>query len=113
MTRLGENIATGRCCGGEPTLSSLQMIVAYDISDDRRRARVAALLSAWGDRIERSVFECRIGIDDLPDLIARLEDLIDLDDDAVHMFRQCARCDEDRVQLGQAIGMQSEPYWVL
>lgn len=94
-------------------MSPLQMIVTYDISDDRRRARVAALLSAWGDRIEHSVFECRIGSEDLPDLVTRIEGLIDPDDDAVHMFRQCARCDQDRVQLGQAIGLQTEPYWVL
>jgi len=94
-------------------VTSMQMIVTYDIGDDRRRARVSALLSAWGDRIERSVFECRIDADHLPDLVARVEQEIDLESDAVHFFRQCVRCDGDRVQLGQAIGLQTEPYWVL
>ena len=34
----------------------MRIIVAYDISEDSRRARVSALLASWGDRIQRSVF---------------------------------------------------------
>ncbi|MEZ5213030.1 CRISPR-associated endonuclease Cas2 [Gordonia sp. (in: high G+C Gram-positive bacteria)] len=33
-----------------------RLLVAYDIVDDRRRARLARLLSAFGDRIQYSVF---------------------------------------------------------
>jgi CRISPR-associated protein Cas2 len=32
------------------------MIVAYDISVDRRREQVAKILSAYGDRVQYSVF---------------------------------------------------------
>lgn len=33
-----------------------RFLVAYDISDDRRRMRVATKLSSYGDRIQYSVF---------------------------------------------------------
>jgi hypothetical protein len=35
---------------------ALTVIIAYDISDDRRRSRVAANIQVWGDRVQRSVF---------------------------------------------------------
>ena len=35
---------------------ALTVVIAYDISEDRRRARVAAVLQAYGDRVQRSVF---------------------------------------------------------
>jgi len=92
---------------------SVSMIVTYDIGDDRRRARVSALLSAWGDRIERSVFECRIESEEVDQLVSEIDAVIHRDHDAVHFFRQCARCDADRVHLGQADGMNADPYWVL
>lgn len=31
-------------------------LIAYDIADDRRRTRIAALLSTYGDRVQYSVF---------------------------------------------------------
>ena len=37
---------------------ALTYVIAYDISDDRRRSQVAAVLQAYGDRIQRSVFVC-------------------------------------------------------
>ena len=33
-----------------------RMVIAYDISDDRRRLRVAKLLLSYGDRVQYSVF---------------------------------------------------------
>lgn len=40
--------------------SSHRFLVAYDITDDRRRARIAKLLERYGDRVQYSVFlvEC-------------------------------------------------------
>ena len=35
-------------------------VVAYDIAEDRERARVAGLLTGFGNRVQFSVFECRL-----------------------------------------------------
>jgi CRISPR-associated protein Cas2 len=92
---------------------ALTVVVAYDISEDDRRARVAALLQTCGDRIQRSVFLCRVTSDDLDDVIARLRTMIDPRTDAVHVFRQCRACWEDAVVIGQASVAEPEPYWVV
>ena len=35
-------------------------MVAYDISDNRRRGKVAKFLEGWGDRVQYSVFCCQL-----------------------------------------------------
>lgn len=41
--------------------AEMLVVVAYDISDDRRRRRVAAILEAAMVRVQESVFESRLG----------------------------------------------------
>ena len=48
------------------------MLVAYDVSDDRRRDRVAVLLQAHGDRVQYSVFV----VDGRPAAFVRLRQAI-------------------------------------
>lgn len=35
-------------------------VIAYDISDDRRRDQMADLLGRYGRRVQWSVFECHL-----------------------------------------------------
>ncbi len=77
------------------------------------RSRVAALVSAWGDRIQRSVYSLLLDVDDLDDLLSRIEELINLDRDAVHVFVQCQACDAKLRNIGQATVPTPDPYWIL
>jgi CRISPR-associated protein Cas2 len=52
---------------------ALTVLVCYDISHDQARAKVAAYLQQWGDRIQRSVFVCAVAPDDLGEMISRIE----------------------------------------
>lgn len=45
-------------------------LLAYDIADDRRRTKVAAVLQAYGDRVQFSVFV----VDVKPARLVRLQD---------------------------------------
>lgn len=40
-------------------------LVCYDISDDKRLARVARTMRGFGDRIQLSIFECQFTAADL------------------------------------------------
>ena len=51
-------------------------LVAYDISDDRRRSRVARRLQEFGDRVQYSVFVVDVRPAKLVRLRTMLEDLI-------------------------------------
>lgn len=91
----------------------MRVVVAYDISHDRARARVAAVLSMWGDRLQRSVFACTLDGDELTALIDRLRTLVDPGKDVIQVFRQCATCDDARTDIGQAHLPSDDPYWIL
>ena len=91
----------------------MRVVVAYDIGDDSRRARVAAALSMWGDRIQQSVFECQLDPKELEEVLDRARRLIDPTRDVFQVFRQCASCRAERVDLGQAGGFEPDPYWIV
>lgn len=58
-------------------------LVAYDISDDRRRTRIARCLQEYGDRVQYSVFVVDVRPARLVRLRTLLEDLIDVHADSV------------------------------
>lgn len=91
----------------------MRVIVAYDIAEDRRRAQVAARLSSWGDRIQNSVFECRVDLDEFADLVATIESIVDPAVDVVQMFRQCDGCHSARTDIGQARALSDQLFWVV
>jgi CRISPR-associated protein Cas2 len=92
---------------------ALTHVIAYDISEDARRARVAAVLQAHGDRVQRSVFVCTLESDDLRELCDRLSQIINPRTDSLYVFRQCAACWDAIGVYGQAT-VTSEPlYWAV
>jgi CRISPR-associated protein Cas2 len=92
---------------------ALTVVIAYDISEDRRRARTAATLQQWGDRVQRSVFVCTMEPAALAELLERVGDIINVDTDSVYCFRQCAPCWDAVHVLGQA-SVEEEPlFWAV
>ena len=92
---------------------ALTVLVTYDISADHTRARVAAYLQQWGDRLQRSVFVCAIAPDDLPDVDATLASMIDPNTDAVHLLPVCGSCWSTLRTHGQADVPPETPYWAV
>ena len=58
-------------------------IVAYDIADRRRWRRVLTIVEGYGDRLQLSVFQCRLTSRRRVELAARLEEVIRKDQDSV------------------------------
>jgi CRISPR-associated protein Cas2 len=75
-------------------------VVAYDIRDPKRLRRVAKTCEDFGCRRQLSIFLCRISAVDLVRLKARLEDIIDPQQDQVLFIRLCAACVVDIEALG-------------
>jgi len=92
---------------------ALTDVIAYDISDDRRRARVAAILQTYGDRIQRSVFVAAIESDLLSQARERIGEIIDPGTDSVYVFRQCAACWEAVGIQGQAAVADEPLCWTV
>ena len=58
-------------------------IVVYDISAPKRWRRVFRLMQGYGEWVQLSVFQCRLGRRRHAELVARLDDLIDHAEDHV------------------------------
>lgn len=89
-------------------------LIAYDIGDDRRREAVSVLLSAYGARVQLSVFEC-----DLPDLPAvrhltgRLRGLIDRVEDQVRVYPLPAGSTRSVEIIGNRTLEERADFWIV
>jgi CRISPR-associated protein Cas2 len=90
---------------------ALTVLVAYDITEDRRRARAAATLQRWGDRVQYSVFIVTVTPEDYDQLLAALTDIIDPDEDSILALRQCGTCWDSKVVIGQVAPPEPVLYW--
>jgi len=60
--------------------------VVYDITDDKERRKVDRVLTGYGFRVQKSVFECRLGRGDKAQLMGQLNRL-QLRTGSVKMYR--------------------------
>lgn len=78
------------------------VVVSYDITDDRRRRKVMKTLEGFGERVQYSVFECRLEPLDIVRLHGRLKKLILEKEDDVRFYLLCEACVERVITLGKA-----------
>ena len=62
------------------------LMIAFDIAENRRRYRVVRALRDYCERVQKSVFECRLRPLERRALLARLDRLIDPETDRLHVF---------------------------
>jgi len=62
------------------------IVVSYDIPSNRRRRKVAELLEGYGQRVQYSVFECRLSEGKLAELQKRLKRRIKIEEDSVRFY---------------------------
>lgn len=67
-------------------------VVAYDISDDRRRTRVHKALCGFGRWTQYSLFECYLSDKELVALHGKLDKLLDPKQDSVRFYHLCGAC---------------------
>ena len=68
-------------------------VMAFDISDDKKRYRCVKALKGYGVRVHKSVFECpNLTERRLLKLKAALEKIIDQTTDTVRYYRICKDC---------------------
>jgi len=86
----------------------------YDVADDRTRLRIADLLSGYGSRVKKSVFECVVESGQLERLTERLQGLLEGSDDAdIRLYRLCADCYEAAIGLGELAENPSAEPWIV
>jgi CRISPR-associated protein Cas2 len=78
-------------------------LACFDISDNKNRDRAGKELLAYGQRVQKSVFEIAIRRPhDIDDIRRKLQPLLD-DGDDLRFYRLCADC------RSHSIGSQGQP----
>ncbi|MBI2917270.1 MAG: CRISPR-associated endonuclease Cas2 [Chloroflexi bacterium] len=72
----------------------MYIVVCYDISDNRRRARLHELLLGYGNPVQKSVFECSLTGGQLQKLRARARRYARKPGESIRYYQLCARCQE-------------------
>ena len=73
-------------------MDRLNILVSYDITDDRRRNRLVKVLKDYGSRVQYSVFELQVKPLQLGELQERIESIININEDNVRYYTLCASC---------------------
>jgi CRISPR-associated protein Cas2 len=89
------------------------LLVAYDVADDSRRARVAAALSRVGLRFQYSLFMCQVEGSRTEEFMAKISALIDAEVDRLFMLPLCATCGESAVAIGSCTRELEDVMWVI
>lgn len=72
----------------------MYVVVSYDISDHRRRARLHELLLGYGQPVQRSVFECRLTHQQVLRLQAQARRLVRGARDSIRYYQMCRQCQQ-------------------
>jgi CRISPR-associated protein Cas2 len=88
-------------------------IVSYDITDDRKRTKVAKTMLDFGTRVQYSVFECIINEEKLLEkMVAKLSKFIS-DEDSVRIYALCAKCNKVVKVLGRGNVTKDKEVFIL
>ena len=79
----------------------MNMIVAYDIADEKRLVRVAKVMLDYGVRVQKSIFEVQITPPVFRELKSRVEKIILAEEDGVKYFPLCEKCADAVEIIGQ------------
>lgn len=64
----------------------MMAIVVYDIPDDKRRVRLAEFLEGYGSRVQKSVFEVFLSLDEMRVLHRHIQQRVEPTEDNVRIY---------------------------
>lgn len=96
----------------------MDVLVTYDIdtmtpAGERRLLRVARVCEGYGERVQYSVFECRLSSVALERLISQLDSNIERAKDSVNLYRFSGTIPDARLSLGRVKSHDLGKPWIL
>lgn len=88
-------------------------LVTYDIANQRRLRRVAALMTQFGVRVQKSVFECWLTDQALRELQKRIAPLLEPQQDSVRYYPLCADCRNMAAQNASTVCEPPEKFYIV
>ena len=96
----------------------MDILVSYDIADTEgagaaRLRRLAGICEKYGQRVQYSVFECRLSSTRMARMVAEIEDVIDRRRDSVIIYRFAGRIQDCTTRLGRTSRHELGKPWIL
>jgi CRISPR-associated protein Cas2 len=89
------------------------VLVVYDIADDKRRLNLANFLEGYGRRVQESVFECFMSLDEMRKLHKRVQKKVDLSVDNVRFYWISAEAVERVLTIGSPVPTEPPGFYIL
>lgn len=70
------------------------VMISYDVVDDKKRLKLMKFLKDYGDRVQKSVFECNFSQKTYERVKKGVEEIINKRKDRVRYYRICKGCIE-------------------
>jgi CRISPR-associated protein Cas2 len=86
-----------------PSEGQMLIVIAYDVSDQKRLAKVAGICEDFGARVQYSIFECHLEIEAFNELWLKLLAAINEDEDRLVAYRIDARCAKETETAGTMV----------
>ena len=86
-----------------PAKGRMLTVVAYDVSDPKRLAKISGLCQDYGVRVQYSIFECHLEPGEFDEFWLRLLELIDDDEDRLVAYKIDARCAKETETAGTMV----------
>lgn len=75
-------------------------LIAYDIPDDKRRTKIHKTLCGFGDWTQYSLFECFLTPKEWVKLRAKLDEILQPEEDSLRIYPLCATCQKHVKTIG-------------
>jgi CRISPR-associated protein Cas2 len=74
------------------------VMISYDVVEDKKRLKLMKFLKDFGDRVQKSVFECNLSPKTYERVKSGVEEIINKRKDRVRYYRICKGC-VDKVEI--------------
>ena len=88
-------------------------LVCYDIADEYRLRKVAQVMVRYGERVQKSVFECHLTEPLLRAMLQRVQKQMEPTQDSLRVYPLCAACGKRRQAHGISTVSDPPEAWIL
>lgn len=89
------------------------VVVVYDIPNDRRRTRLSNFLEGYGQRVQFSVFECFLNLEEMRQLFEKAKKIVKPAEDNVRFYWISQDAVSRVLTIGSEIPTSPPKYYVI
>jgi CRISPR-associated protein Cas2 len=88
-------------------------VVVYDIPDDKRRTKLSNFLEGYGRRVQWSVFECFLSLEEMRQLYEKVKTLVKPEEDNVRFYWISEEAVSRALVIGGEVPQPPPKYYVI